>query len=70
MLCTDDCHRGIIQVKLEYNGVGIAGAGLRLVDYSADVSSIESMDILRQSVYFAAVGVFGGLYVCNLSSLK
>ena len=47
----DDGRKGIIKVKLKYNGVGIAGAGLRLVDYPAGVSSIESMDVLRQSLY-------------------
>ena len=28
------------------------------------------MDVLRQSVYFATVGVYGGLYICNLSILE
>ena len=70
LLCANDGHRGIIQVKLEYSGVGIAGAGLRLVDYPAGVSSIESTDVQKQSVYFVAVGLFGGLYACGLSGLE
>lgn len=55
---------------MRYSGVGIAGTGLRLVNYPAGVSSVESMDVLTQLVYFAAVGVIGGLYACNLLTLK
>ena len=70
LLCADDTKRSIIQVKLHYNGVGIAGTGLRLVNYPTGVSSVECMDFLTQLAYFAVVGVTGGLYVCNLSTLK
>ena len=70
LLCADDAQRGIIQVTLHYNGVGIAGTGMKLVNYPTGISNIVSMDVLTQRAYFAAVGVVGGLYVCNLSSLE
>ena len=47
-------------MRLHYNGAGTSGTGMKLVNYLPGISS----------VYFAAVGVVGGLYVCNPSSLK
>ena len=70
LLCADDAQRGIIQVSLNYNGVGIAGTGLKLVNYPTGITSVLSMDVLEQKAYFAADGELGGLYVCDLSSLE
>ena len=70
LLCADDARRGIIQVTLHYNGVGIAGTGVRLVTYPTGISNIISIEVLKQIAYFAAVGLDGGLYICDLSSLE
>ena len=67
LLCADDTQRGIIPVSLNYNGVGIAGTGLKLVNYPTGITSVLSMEVLEQKAYFAADGEVGGLYVCNLS---
>ena len=50
-------------MKLHYNGVGIAGTGLRFVRRLA-------FQVLNPWTFFAAVGVIGGQYVCNFSALK
>ena len=46
LLCADDTQRGIIQVSLNYNGVGIAGTGLKLVNYPTGITSLLSMEVL------------------------
>ena len=70
LLCADDTQRSIFQLSLNYNGVGIAGTGTKLVNYPTGVTSVLSMEVLERKAYFAAVGDVGGLYVCNLSSLE
>ncbi|PFX22410.1 hypothetical protein AWC38_SpisGene13069, partial [Stylophora pistillata] len=70
LLCADDAQREIIQVTLHYNGVGIAGIGVRLVTYPPGILNIISMEVLKQRAYFAAVGLDSGLYACDLSSLE
>ena len=70
LLCADDTQRGVFQVQLHYNGVGISGTGMKLVNYPTGISSVLSMEVLERKVYFAAVGAVGGLYVYNLSSLE
>lgn len=70
LLCADDTKRDIIQVSLNYNGVGIDGTGIKLVNYPTGITSVLSMEVLEQKAYFAAVGNVGGMYVCNLSSLE
>ena len=57
-------------MTLHYNGVGIAGTGVRLVTYPTGISNIISIEVLKQIAYFAAVGLDGGLYICDLSSLE
>ena len=37
LLCADDTQRGIIPVSLNYNGVGIADTGLKLVNYPTGI---------------------------------
>ena len=70
LLCADDTQRGVFQVQLHYNGVGISGTGMKLVNYPTGISSVLSMEVLERKVYFAAVGAVGSLYVYNLSSLE
>ncbi|PFX14849.1 Sushi, von Willebrand factor type A, EGF and pentraxin domain-containing protein 1 [Stylophora pistillata] len=70
LLCADDAQREIIQVTLHYNGVGIARTGVRLVTYPTGILNIISTEVLKQRAYFAAVGLDGGLYVCDLSSFE
>ena len=70
LLCANDAQRRIIQVTLHYNGVGIAGTGVKLVTYPTGISNVISMEVLTQRAYFAAVGLDSGFYVCNLSSLE
>ena len=55
-----------MQLELEYNGVAIIGSGLRQINYSNDVTSVESLYVLRQSAYLAATSATGGIYGCNL----
>ena len=57
-------------MSFNYNGVGIAGTGLKLVNYPTGITSVLSMEVLEQKAYFAADGEVGGLYVCDLSSLE
>ena len=57
-------------MTLHYNRVGIAGTGVRLVTYPTGIWNIISIEVLKQRAYFAAVGLDGGLYVCDLSSLE
>ena len=57
-------------MTLRYNRVGIAGTGVRLVTYPTGIWNIISIEVLKQRAYFAAVGLDGGLYVCDLSSLE
>ena len=58
-------------MRLHYNGVGISGTGMKLVNYRTGISSVLlSMEVFKRKVYFAAVGVVGGLCVCNLSSFE
>ena len=64
------CPERNIQVTLHYNGVGIAGTGVKLVTYPTSNSNVISMEVLTQRAYFAAVGLDGDLHVCNLSSLE
>ena len=47
-------------MRLHYNGVGISGTGIKLVNYPTVISSVLSMEVLKQKVYFAAVGVVAG----------
>ena len=71
LLCADDTQRGVFQVRLHYNGVGISGTGMKLVNYPTGISSVLlSMEVFKRKVYFAAAGVVRGLYVCNLPSLE
>ena len=51
LLCADDEQRSIMQLELEYNGVAIIGSRLRQINYSNDVTSVESLYVLRQSAY-------------------
>ena len=53
-----------------YDGIGIASTGVKLVTYPTDISNVISMEVLTQRAYFAAFGLDGGLYVCNLSRFK
>ena len=69
-MCADDEQRSIMQLELEYNGVAIIGSRLRQINYSNDVTSVESLYVLRQSAYLAATGAAGELYGCNLDSLN
>ena len=68
-MCADDEQRRIMQLQLEYNGVAVIGSRLRQINYPNDVTSVESLYVLRQSVYLAATGAAGGLYDCNLDSV-
>ena len=70
LLCADDEQRSIMQLELEYNGVAIIGSRLRQINYSNDVTSVESLYVLRQSAYLAATSAAGGLYGCNLDSVN
>lgn len=49
-----------MQLELEYNGVAIIGSRLRQINYSNDVTSVESLYVLRQSAYLAATSAAGG----------
>ena len=70
LLCADDTQRGIFQVSLNYNGVGIAGTGPLIVNYPTGITSVPSVEVLEQKAYFTADGEVGGLYVCDLLSLE
>ena len=70
LLCADDAQRGIIQVTLHCNGVGIAGTGLKLVTYPTSISNVISKEVLSQRAYFAAFDLDGELYVCKPISLE
>ena len=70
LLCADYEQRSIMQLELEYNGVAIIGSRLRQINYPNDVTSVESLNVLRQSAYLAATGAAGGLYGCNLDSVN
>ena len=59
-----------MQLELEYNGVAIIGSRLRQINYPNEVTSVESLYVLRQSAYLAATGAAGGLYGCNLDSVN
>ena len=59
-----------MQLEFEYNGVAIISSRLRQMNYSNDVTSVESLHVLRQSANLAATGAAGGLYGCNLDSVK
>lgn len=69
-MCADDEQRSITQLELEYNGLVIIGSRLRQINYSNDVTSVESLYVLRQSAYLAATSAAGGLYGCNLDSVN
>ena len=69
-MCADDEQRSIMQLELEYNGVAIIGSRLRQINYSNDVTSVESPYVLRQSAYLAATSAAGGLYGCSLDSVN
>ena len=45
-----------MQLELEYNGVAIIGSRLRQINYPNEVTSVESLYVLRQSAYLAATG--------------
>ena len=62
LLCADDAQRGILQVTLHQNGVGIVGARVKLV-------SCLTGDHTRRA-YVTAVDLDSGLYNGNLSSLE
>ena len=70
LLCADDEQRSIMQLELEYNGVAIIGSRLRQINYPNDVTNVESLYVLRQSVYLAATGAAGGLFGYNLDSVN
>ena len=70
LLCADDAQRGIIQVTLHCNGIGIAGTGLKLVTYPTSISNVISKEVLSQRAYFAAFDLDGELYVCKPISLE
>ena len=55
-----------MQLELEYNGVAIISSRLWQINYPNDVTSVESLYVLRQS----ATGAAGGLYGCNLDSVN
>ena len=59
-----------MQLELEYNGVAIIGSRLWQINYPNDVTSVESLYVLRQSAYLAATSAAGGLYSCNLDSVN
>ena len=58
-----------MQLELEYNGVAIIGSRLWQINYPNDVTSVESLYVLRQSAYLAAIGAAWGLYGCNFHSV-
>ena len=69
LLCADDDQRAIFQVTLEKGGVTIRGKSLKLVDYQADVSLIESLAVCGRVAYFVAAKcprTVGGVYSFNL----
>ena len=70
LLCADYEQRSIMQPELEYNGVAIIGRRLRQINYPNEVTSVESLYVLRKSAYLAATGAAGGLYGCNLDSVN
>ena len=43
LLCADDKHQRIIQLKLSYNGVAVIGTSMREINYPDGFSSIESL---------------------------
>ena len=49
--------------------MAVIGSRLSQINYPNDVTSVESLYVLRQSVYLAATGAAGGLYNCNLDSV-
>ena len=57
-------------MTLHYDGIGIASTGVKLVTYPIEILNVISMEVLTQRAYFAAFGLDGGLYVCNLSRFK
>ena len=59
-----------MQLELEYNGVASIGSRLWQINYPNDVTSVESLYVLRQSAYLAATSAAGGLYGCNLDSVN
>ena len=68
LLCADDEHQRIIQLKIRYNGVVVIGTSMREINYPDGFSSIESLCVWRRSAYLAASGKVGGLYDCNLAN--
>ena len=50
--------------------MAIIGSRLRQISYSNDVTSVESLYVLRQSAYLAVTSAAGGLYGCNLDSVN
>lgn len=65
---SDDDLKCLLQIVLDYNGVGITGAAEKIVEYPAGVSSVESLCVCSHYLYFAASGISGGLYSYNLQS--
>ena len=55
---------------IHYNGAGIAGTRVKLVTNPIGISNVISMEVLPQIAFFVAVGLNGGLYVCNLQNLE
>ena len=51
-----NAQRGIIQVTLHYNGVGIAGTGVKFVTYPTGISNAISMEVLTQSLLCSRSG--------------
>ena len=50
--------------------MAVIGSRLSQINYPNDVTSVESLYVLRQSAYLAATGAAGGLYGCNLDSVN
>ena len=68
LLCADNEHQRIIQLKLSYNGAVVIGTSMREINYPDGFSSIESLCVWRRSAYLAESGKAGGLYDCNLAN--
>ena len=56
LLCSDNAQRGTIQVKLHYNGVGITGARLQLLDYPTGIARLESIELTKHVHLFKFMG--------------
>ena len=68
LLCADYEQRSIMRLELKYNGVAIIDSRLRQINYPNDVTTVESLYVVRKSAYLAATGAAGGLFGYNLDS--